>query len=340
MKYSNQEDFKRDVIELLNKIGVNVQENGNFLTATLKTSFSCSALVSMHLLNGSSTSKDITINLDNYNNVNAGGLEEQYLTKCKIYVLTGFKVDSNLKQEAKNFLNEKMDGIINTHSGQLDLITAELSKLRNNLKKWNGIDSVETIAAGVNLVGAVNASSGVNKATSKFLGSIGRNAIREVNTSTEESLNRDNPQGGGGQNEERSVKSPLTSNLPKEIQSKNVEEDQSNVVDPVHVAENPESLIGAVNATANPPSQVGVTNVDGVDTSEINPEEKKRNKLDSLLKRWNNSKQPGQEVVSPVKTAENPAPLIGAVNATANSTSQGGITNEERVDTPVTNTAA
>ncbi len=202
MKYSNKEDFKRDVIELLNKIKANVQENDNVLTATLKTSFSCSALGSMHLLNGSSTSKDITINLDNYDKVNEGNLEEQYLNKCRIYVLTGYRKNLDEAQEVKSFLNEKMDEMINKPSVQLDLVTAELSKLRNNLKKWNGTDDVATIADGIDLKSAVSTAMLVNKVADKLLGKNSRIPTSVGNNPTVELLDSANTQGGGGQPED------------------------------------------------------------------------------------------------------------------------------------------
>jgi len=78
-----------------------------FLTATLNTSFSFTALGSMHLLDKPPTSKNITINLDNYFKVNKGNLEEQYLNKCRIYVLTGYRKNLDEAQEVKSFLNEK-----------------------------------------------------------------------------------------------------------------------------------------------------------------------------------------------------------------------------------------
>lgn len=156
----------------------------------------------MHLLNGSSTSKDITINLDNYDKVNEGNLEEQYLNKCRIYVLTGYRKNLDEAQEVKSFLNEKMDEMINKPSVQLDLVTAELSKLRNNLKKWNGTDDVATIADGIDLKSAVSTAMLVNKVADKLLGKNSRIPTSVGNNPTVELLDSANTQGGGGQPED------------------------------------------------------------------------------------------------------------------------------------------
>jgi hypothetical protein len=306
MKYSNKEQFKNDVEELLGKIGSNFVEKDNVLTATLNTSFSCSALGSMHLLDNPSNSKNITINLDNYNNVNEGNLEGQYLNKCRIYVLTGFRKDIATAQitEAKNFLNEKMNEIIQKPQVQLDHVTAELSQLRNKLKKWDGVSDIQQIADGIDLKSAVSTAILV-----KLLGKKSRISTSVGNNSTEELLDSANTQGGGGQPEDtkklrkpRNQSNQLGENLNASSNS-NVEMNASTVA----------PLVGA-NTLGG-----------GGQTVPLKQQRKPRNQFNQLGKNLDAISDSNVEM-----NASTVAPLVGA------NTLGGGGQNEEIVNTSVT----